>query len=250
MFLVKKIKSTLNQYKQNVYSYFRKLKMRLLDDKSLVSHLRPQIQINKKWYGNSYGGFYIHPDVLTNTSIVYSVGIGRDLSFDKKVMKNHKCRVYGFDPTPKSIEYINSIPNLSLFNFYNFGLATETGKVKFYLPKNKRAVSASIVISEVFDKSDFIEVEMKSFDDIVNELAHKKIDVLKIDIEGAEYDVLKSILESNVEIGQLLIEFHDRLFENEIKSVESIKLLNSHGFKIFGSSLNHEEISLINEKLI
>ena len=37
---------------------------------------------------------------------------------------------------------------------------------------------------------------MKSLADIANELGHSHIDVLKMDIEGSEYEVIENILES------------------------------------------------------
>jgi len=46
---------------------------------------------------------------------------------------------------------------------------------------------------------------MKTFDDITRELGHNHIDVLKMDIEGSEYDVIGTILASPVTIDQILV---------------------------------------------
>ncbi len=50
---------------------------------------------------------------------------------------------------------------------------------------------------------------MKSIENIMKELGHKHIDVLKMDIESAEYDVIENILNAKISITQILIEFHD-----------------------------------------
>ncbi len=72
-----------------------------------------------------------------------------------------------------------------------------------------------------------------------------------MDIEGAEYDVLGNILDSPVTINQILIEFHDRLFEDgKIKTISAIKRLSSHGYKIFGVSDSFEEVSFINTRVL
>ena len=87
---------------------------------------------------------------------------------------------------------------------------------------------------------------MKSFGDIISSFGHKKIDILKMDIEGSEFNVLESIFLSNIEIDQILIEFHDRLFvdgEKRRKNAENI--LRSNGFKIFAVSDSLEEVSFI-----
>ncbi|MFB0923884.1 MAG: FkbM family methyltransferase, partial [Vicingaceae bacterium] len=95
-----------------------------------------------------------------------------------------------------------------------------------------------------------IEVKMKSISSIMNNLKHQEIDVLKMDIEGSEYDVVENILESNVKINQLLIEFHDRFFdEKSNKSRATIKQLNKHGYQIFGVSKSKEEVSFIHKRI-
>jgi len=68
------------------------------------------IKCNFKWFGNDYGGFYICPDLLkynNGEKIIYSIGIGEDISFDLDIIKEFpNCKIYAFDPTPKSIEWI------------------------------------------------------------------------------------------------------------------------------------------------
>jgi hypothetical protein len=78
-----------------------KLKLKILTGR--ISPLKKEVQFSTKWNGNTYGGFYVHPDALSKNSIVYSFGIGEDISFDKAIIENHKCHVFAFDPTPKSI---------------------------------------------------------------------------------------------------------------------------------------------------
>lgn len=216
------------------------------------NHINKTIKIKKKWYGNSYGGFYVCPDSITNKSVVYSIGIGEDISFDLDLIKKHDCNVFGFDPTPKSIKWINNFPNCpSNFFFFKYGIADRSGVIDFYLPKNTEYVSGSFVAQNNINKLNKIKVNMKSFQDITNALGHSKIDILKMDIEGAEYNVLDNILESSIPIGQILIEFHERFFENgKDKTIEAIKKLKENGFEIFGISDSFEEISFIQKKTL
>jgi len=92
---------------------------------------------------------------------------------------------------------------------------------------------------------------MKSISSILKELNHSKIDVLKMDIEGSEYDVLEDILTVDIKINQLLIEFHDRFFEHgQEKSKAIIKKLAKKGFLIFGVSASKEEVSFIHKSVL
>ena len=223
--------------------------MRIRVNKAHINHLYPTYNCNKKWYGGSYGGFYVHTELIQSDSIVYSFGIGKDITFDSGIMNNHNCKVYGFDPTPKSIEFINSTLANPLFVFFDFGLSKETKLEKFFLPVNKKGVSGSIIMNETVNEDDCIEVKMKNLEDVTMLLGHSHIDVLKIDIEGAEYEVLESIDYSKIKIKQILVEFHDRLFIGEIRSKKTVEILKDNGFEIFGSSLNFEEISFINTRI-
>ena len=92
---------------------------------------------------------------------------------------------------------------------------------------------------------------MKSLSDIISELGHNRIDVLKMDIEGAEYRVLDSILASGIPIDQIVVEFHDRFFEDgRLKTMDAVKKLRDHGYEIFGISDSFEEVSFINKKVL
>lgn len=211
------------------------------------NHLKKTVKVNKKWYGNDYGGFYVCPDLLNQNSIVYSLGIGEDISFDLTIIKKHDCLVFGFDPTPKSINWVKRNQSLpTKFLFYEYGIADRSGMVDFYLPKNAEHVSGSFIKQVNVNEKQKVAVEMKSWVDIVNTLGHKKIDVLKMDIEGAEYNILDSILESTIQVSQILIEFHARWIDDgKIKTINAIKKLKNHGYEIFGVSDTFEEISFI-----
>ena len=223
-----------------------KLKHSLNKITGKYNHLNTQVNCPKQWYGNEYGGFYVNPDLIQSGSIVYSFGIGEDISFDLAMMKTHQSIVFAFDPTPKSIKWIAKNGPKQDFHFYDYGIGATTGTTFFHLPKNPDHVSRSTVLQENVSETEKVEVLMKSFADIAEELQHKKIDVLKMDIEGSEYEVLDSILATPVQITQVLIEFHERFFENgKQKTVDFIAKMNAKGYAIFAVSDSFEEISFI-----
>jgi FkbM family methyltransferase len=212
------------------------------------SHLRRAVDVKKRWYGNSYGGFFVCPDYLSESSIIYSFGIGEDISFDTDIISHHGCSVFGFDPTPKAIKWIdsqkNSIPKQ--FTFLDYGLGDKTGPVTFYLPKNREHVSGSFVQQQNVDEKQAIEVQMKTLEDIAAQLGHKKINVIKMDIEGGEYRVLETLLKTQLPIDQILVEFHERFFENGKElTTKIVDLMRSKGFEIFAISDSFEEVSFI-----
>lgn len=211
-----------------------------------ISPLKKEVACHHEWYGNSYGGFYIHPDNLTNESIVYSFGIGEDISFDKAVIEKHKCRVFAFDPTPKSIHWIKTQQLPPNFTFFEYGINGKTGFVTFNLPKNKDHVSGSIIRHQNVDANNNVVVPMKCLTDIAAELGHNHIDALKIDIEGSEYDVIDSILSTPVQIDQILLELHERFFsDGKSRTTKLLSSLKDKGYGLFAVSDSLQEISFI-----
>ncbi|WP_162623298.1 FkbM family methyltransferase [Confluentibacter sediminis] len=66
----------------------------------------------------------------------------------------------------------------------------------FYLPENETHVSGSIKKHNNVAAQKSIKVHIKSFDDIVKILGHPRVNIVKMDIEGAEYGVIESILKA------------------------------------------------------
>lgn len=229
----------------------RKIKQRfqvLAGKKTLI---KKELDCDRAWYGNNYGGFYINPTLLNEKSIVYSFGIGEDISFDTAIIRNHNCQVYAFDPTPKSVNWVNMQSLPPYFKFYPFGINKTTGFVEFNLPKDKKFVSGSVINHKNVDDENCIKVPMKSFADITLELGHQHVDVLKMDIEGSEYDVIDSLLSSKVQITQILVEIHERFFPNGIEKTEQLlKIMSHHGYAVFAVSSSLEELSFIKKELM
>jgi FkbM family methyltransferase len=224
----------------------KKLKRKVKILTGNITPIKKEIKYEHKWYGDDYGGFYVHPNILNNKSIVYSFGIGEDITFDKAIIEKHQCRVFGFDPTPKSINWIKSQQLSPNFTFLEYGISSETIFMDFYLPKNKEYVSGSVIGHKNVDVYDVVSVPMKSFADITKELRHDHIDVLKMDIEGSEYEIIEGILSSPVKIDQIVIELHERFFvDGKQKTKTLLKSFKDNGYAIFAVSDSFEEISFI-----
>ncbi len=217
-----------------------------------ILHLTPRIFLNHKCnierHGSEYGGWVICPDYISKRSIIYSLGIGEDISFDLSLIEKYNCNVFGFDPTPKSIKWINNQILPENFFFINVGLSNTDSLVKFFPPQNKNYVSYSM-----FNKKgknhhiNSIELEVKRLKTLMDMLGHNTVDLLKMDIEGSEYDVIEDMIASDIFPKQLQIEFHFRRNYKLIRKTE--KLLNETlyglGYRTFYVSPSYHEVSLI-----
>jgi len=176
---------------------------------------------------------------------LYIFGIGKEISFDLAIIEEFGLSVNAFDPTPNSIEWIKSLTLPSTFILHVYGLADFNGEVTFFPPENPEFISHSI-IEKTKTKDKAIKVHVKKLKTIMQELGHSHIDILKMDIEGAEYDVIEDIRLSNIRPKQLLVEFHHRFPNIGIsKSKQAISNLRKMGYQLFSISTSGEEFSFI-----
>lgn len=181
--------------------------------------------------GTQYGGWYVPVELLNSTSICYCVGAGEDVSFDLELINNFGCHVYTFDPTLRAREHIEKIQTsvrsqnskavkygasdfyhcdsdtLANLHFHPYGLWKESGLVRFYAPKNSSHVSHSIV--NLQNTSDYFEAECRSMEEIMMSMGHKDVSLLKLDVEGAEYEILDSIVAAGIYPRIICVEFDE-----------------------------------------
>jgi len=170
--------------------------------------------------GTDYGGHSIELSLLNKESIVYSAGIGTDISFDKAVIEQTECIVHAFDPTTKSIAWVQNQPKLQNFYFYDIGISDFNGIATFEPP----AVESHVSFKE--SATGNYKFLVKKLSTIMNKLKHNVVDCLKLDIEGSEYGVLSDIIDENINVKQICLEFHGRS-ESEIKDfLENIKFFD------------------------
>lgn len=194
--------------------------------------------------GTEYGGWTFNPTLLDTDSVIYSAGIGDDISFDLGLIARFGVTVHGFDPTPKSIEWLRTQSLPANFVVHEYGIAPQDGQVTFYRPENPAHISLSVV--ERASPTAAVSLPVRELAGIMRELRHSSIDLLKIDIEGSEYAVLEDLVARAIPIKQLLVEFHHRFpGVGADKTQASIDLLESHGYRLFAISPSAEEYSFL-----
>lgn len=205
----------------------------------------PDTRITKQRFGSEYGGWEVATDNIDSQSIVYSFGVGEDASFDSALIDEYNLVVHAFDPTPKSIEWVKKQGFPNNFVMHEYGIAAFDGNVSFNPPENPDHVSHT-VLSRPSTTSKAITVSVKRLDTIMRELKHGHVDILKMDIEGAEYDVIDDISKSSIRPRQILIEFHHRFPGVGVeKTKEAIDRIRSMGYRLFAVSDTNEEFCFI-----
>ena len=197
--------------------------------------------------GAGYGAWPCIANRLHQDSVVYSVGVGFDTGFDQALMAQFGLVIHGFDPTPRVIEWLQQNPQPATFKFHPLGLAWMDGELSFAAPTRENAVSGTVVPAAVADQ-ETVAVPVSRLSTIMSELGHERLDVLKMDIEGAEYAVLDDMLQSDILPDQLLVEFHHgkrRKGRFPVSATrQRVDALISRGYKVFWASQSGRELAL------
>ena len=200
---------------------------------------------NLKFLGTPYGGWHFRDTPDLHGSTIISAGLGEDGSFDVEFAKTYGAKVIIVDPTPRAIEHFELIQR-------RIGLAASTGYVsggrqpvdaypldgisneqlvlidralwsekktlKFYRPSNPKHVSHSVVNfqNNYSEDTPYIEVNSITIQEITELYKIDKLEILKLDIEGAEISVLQNMMSTNLRPNQLLIEFDELIKPSKI----------------------------------
>lgn len=144
--------------------------------------------------------------LIHNASKVVSGGVGGDVSFELELARQTGCEIALFDPSPTGRATIASLETLPRgLKFHETALAGGKGKRKFAAPLD--ADEGSFREPDSADHAGF-EWPSVSVEDFVRENGWGELDLLKLDIEGFEFEVMDALLRSKLRPRQLLVEFH------------------------------------------
>ena len=147
-----------------------------------------------------------------------------------------KGKVICIEPSPTNFSYLKKNIELqqnSNFEAFNFAIGDRDGAVKF-LVSNKTNLSR--VVSEFHhqydDQTSTIEVPMKKLDSFLRENPQPKIDLIRMDIEGFEYEASFGMVETLKKFKPILIiEVHTNELSLE-RSKEFLDNLRKLGYNI------------------
>ncbi|HYP74749.1 MAG TPA: FkbM family methyltransferase [Polyangiaceae bacterium] len=212
--------------------------------------LKPKVQCEQLLLGTEYGGYAVCPTGVDTESVVYSFGVGCDVSFDQGLIAARGVTVHAFDPTPRSIEWLKTQTLPGSFVFHPWGIADFDGTARFHAPKDPTHVSHTLLDGGNVGTGT-VEVPVFRLRTIMDKLGHDHIDILKMDIEGAEYGVLGDVLGSGIAISQILIEFHHGRSGVPLSKTQSaVDALEHAGFRAFHASPSGYEFSFLRSEAL
>ena len=188
------------------------------------------MSIETRRIGSAYGGWIVAPGPLDNAAspVVLSFGLGDDITFDEGIIQEYKARVYGFDPTPTSLSWIAARGTPSNMQVVPIGIAAFDGEQLFSAPQHETRGNFSC--KETAGTA--VVCKVGQYKTILTMLGLDHVDIVKLDVEGSEYDVIPDILASSTLPMQFLIEFHHRIHNIHVADTrKSVNMIKQAGFR-------------------
>lgn len=159
---------------------------------------------------------------------------------------------YGVEANPKLCSQIKEAQGIKKFNCAITGLDGET---KFYITNDSASSSIYPGIGFGQEVKNIITVPSFTLESLLSQNGIKRIDLLKMDIEGAELDVFNLAKDSTlINVEQITVEFHDFLNKDFSPGVNKIirRLRNLGFFCIRHKSNTYFNISVlfINKRIL
>ncbi|PYI93051.1 MAG: hypothetical protein DME97_07015 [Verrucomicrobia bacterium] len=176
-------------------------------------------------------GHHIWPAPLSANSVVIDAGAHHG-EFSAEIIRRFGCKCHLIEANPILSDEL-SIPGAS--SITSAALSGEDGRAALHLADNLESSNLPSTGMES-EKGKTVEVDTISLGTLMDRLGLERVDLLKLDIEGAEFEVIaKTSSDVWRRISQLTVEFHDfqprfkgrQLFETARERLESLGFISA-----------------------
>ena len=170
---------------------------------------------------------------LSNPKIILDVGAHIGTFSIYSALKFPNSKIYSFEPRSDTFKRLNfNIRSNSFTNIkaYRLGLAAKSGERLLYKP-NLTGLSNLYIRKNSNEGVGRERIEVITLTKALKSVGAKRCDLLKLDCEGAEYEILLNTPEEIFKrIDNLVIEYHDNISGHTHE--ELTKWLKKIGYKI------------------
>lgn len=208
--------------------------------KKIINRYFPKVLRNyqlKNYINSSFPyEFKSHVKNLKKKDIVFD--LGANIGFVTEYLAMSGAQVIAFEPNKNAYqELLKSTSNFQNIDFYNVAAGIKNRKVKLYLHKdtkqndNELSQASSLLIN----KSNV----SKEIYDVINEIDFaaflqnfKRIELIKIDIEGYEVDLINHLLDKSSlnNVGKIYLETHESIKNLRKPTIELKERIKKMGF--------------------
>jgi FkbM family methyltransferase len=193
-------------------------------------------------------GWLVCHERLATGARVFGLGVGNNIDFELQLIRDHGAVVDTFDPTPFSNDWLQEQQLPAAFRHHPWAVVATDGPVRLSQRKAARAGSAPMlsVVAAENAGAGTVTAEGYRLRTIAARLGIPVPDLLRMDIEGAEYAVLDDMLQSDFLPRQLLVEFHHRFPQIGLAATRrAIAGLRAAGYRVAAVSDTGREVTFL-----
>jgi len=157
---------------------------------------------------------------LSKDSVVIDIGANIGL-ITQLIEDKYDCHIDCYEPNHYAFQVLqNKFKNNKKINCYYNAVTEKGGEAKIYYHKNSKidplkwSVGTSLLKNKSnVDPLNFLIIKTISISNIIEK--YKVIDLIKIDIEGYEYNILSEIIKNKNKIKKVICELHGNPITNK-----------------------------------
>lgn len=172
-----------------------------------------ELQYYRPTFYRFIGANMVDPDMLHTAplgpdSVVLDLG-AYEGDWAARITEKYQSRIIAFEPNPRSLERLKSrFGTNQKVTVYDYGLHDRDATLEM-----TQAGMGSTLFNEPFPSSQagHVSVRVRDAAAVLDELGLERIDLLKINIEGGEFDVLDRLIETGWirKVRCLMVQFHE-----------------------------------------
>lgn len=180
--------------------------------------------------GTPYGGWLIPTANITPEWVCYCVGIGADTSFDRALIENWGVSVRAFDASQEYADLATAeLLAEPRFSAHHAAITTTDGPIR--LQRTHDPQSASLSAAGLYDTDEHsVQVPGRSLSSLMAQFGDTRIDLLKLDIEGAEYELLAELDLRDLGVQTFAVQLHHVASVADARRL--IARLDEHGYSL------------------
>ena len=162
----------------------------------------------KRRCGRGDGAWWIPQSHLKSGMQVIYAGLGTEASFELSLMEKWGAKLWSIDPTPEAVVFGEGLAlTHSDFRFFPWGLWDENGEHCFHAPVDPAHLSHSMAALQ--GERPAFHARCLTWSSLLKVLGVEGVALLKMDVEGAEYRVLRDLLGKEGLPGVICLEFDE-----------------------------------------
>ena len=182
---------------------------------------------------------FVYRPELSEDSVVIDAGCSYEADFSVWLIHRHRVRAFGVDPTRKHRSALQRLEARypGRFEHVPCAIAATDGVRTFH--ESRANESGSLLadhVNVIHDETTSYDVETVTLGTLLKRIGVETVDILKLDLEGAEYGLFEGMTAEQLRpFKQLFVEFHHHAVSHSgvADTLRIVELVSGFGFRAF-----------------